>query len=375
MDFTLSETDEALRDLAARILGDQTDVARHKAAEAAARAGGSGVDAALWSALADAGLLAAFLEPASPAPPDGGPADADGGRPGVVAAAMMCREAGATVAPVPLLSTLAALLAARDAADARVAGACATVAAGDGWAAVAAAELGGATTRWAPVTADADGDGAVLSGTAGLVADLPGADWIVVDAIGADGNPASYWLDASAPGVAVEHVVTTAGRAAGRLTLRGAPAVRLPGPPAGLLLQTLVAATQAGVCSSAIRAAAAYLGTRHQFGRPLASFQAPVHRLVDAHIDTDAIWLTTLLAAWRLEAGVDAESAVDVARWWAADAGNRAVHTVQHLHGGIGSDIDYPVHRYFLWAKTLGDHSGGGAAHLAHLGTLLAAST
>jgi acyl-CoA dehydrogenase len=219
-----------------------------------------------------------------------------------------------------------------------------------------------------------EGAGVVLSGAAGLVADLPGASWMVVEACDGAGHMGSYWVDTSAPGVAVEHVVTTAGRAAGHLTLNRAPAIPLPpGAAAGATLQTLMCATQAGVCGSAIRDAASYLGTRHQFGRPLASFQAPVHRLVDAHIDADAIWLTALLAAWRLEQGIDAGAAIDVARWWAADAGNRAVHTVQHLHGGIGADIDYPVHRYFLWAKTLGDALGGGAAHLAHLGGLIAA--
>jgi alkylation response protein AidB-like acyl-CoA dehydrogenase len=362
MDFTLSETDEALRDLTARILGDQADPARHKAAEADARAGGAGVDSALWSALGEAGLLAAFLESA--------PAE----RPGVVAAALMCREAGATVAPVPLVSTLAALLAVRDCADPRVTAACAAAAAGAGWAAVATPELGGDGPRWAPVRADSAGAGVVLDGTVGLVADLPGAAWIVVEALDAHGRPDTYWVDASAPGVAIEHVVTTAVRAAGHLTLTSAPAIAVPAaPPAGLILQTLMCAAQSGVCASAIREAATYLGTRHQFGRPLSSFQAPVHRLVDAHIDTDAIWLTALLAAWRLEQRMDAAAAVDVARWWAADAGSRAVHTVQHLHGGIGADIDYPVHRYFLRAKALGDALGGGAAHLAHLGALIAA--
>jgi acyl-CoA dehydrogenase len=363
MDFTLSETEEALRDLTARILGDLTDPARHKAAESDARAGGPGVDTPLWRALADAGLLAAFLA-----------SSGDDGRPGVVAGALMCREAGASVAPVPLLSTLAALLAARDSPDPRVVDACAAVGAGAGWATVATSECGGLAPRWAPPRASAEGAGTVLEGTVALVADLPGASWMVVEASDASGQIGAYWVDASAPGVAVAHVVTTAGRAAGHLTLTRAPAIPVShGMPAGAVLQALMCAAQAGVCASAITQAAEYLGTRHQFGRPLASFQAPVHRLVDAHIDNDAIWLTALLAAWRFDAGLDATAAVDVARWWAADAGNRAVHTVQHLHGGIGADVDYPVHRYFLWAKTLGDALGGGAAHLAHLGGLIAA--
>ncbi len=62
-------------------------------------------------------------------------------------------------------------------------------------------------------------------------------------------------------------------------------------------------------------------------------------------------------AAWLLdEADADpaeVSAAVLVAHWWAAEGGQRVAHAVQHLHGGIGADIDYPVHRFFLWAKQI----------------------
>jgi 3-oxocholest-4-en-26-oyl-CoA dehydrogenase beta subunit len=61
-----------------------------------------------------------------------------------------------------------------------------------------------------------------------------------------------------------------------------------------------------------------------------------------------------------------------VAKWWAAEAGQHAVHNTQHLHGGMGADIDYPVHRYFLWGKQIEDTLGGASATLARLGTLIA---
>jgi alkylation response protein AidB-like acyl-CoA dehydrogenase len=48
------------------------------------------------------------------------------------------------------------------------------------------------------------------------------------------------------------------------------------------------------------------------------------------------------------------------------------VHAAQHLHGGIGVDRDYPLHRYFLWAKQLELTLGGATAQLRHLGSLLA---
>jgi acyl-CoA dehydrogenase len=77
-------------------------------------------------------------------------------------------------------------------------------------------------------------------------------------------------------------------------------------------------------------------------------------------------------AAWLLDQGADATTEVEVAKWWASEAGQRVVHTTQHLHGGLGADIDYPIHRYFLWGKQIEDTLGGASAHLASLGGLLA---
>ena len=61
-----------------------------------------------------------------------------------------------------------------------------------------------------------------------------------------------------------------------------------------------------------------------------------------------------------------------VAKWWASEGGQRVVHITQHLHGGMGADIDYPVHRYFLWGKQIEDTLGGASAQLARLGRALA---
>jgi alkylation response protein AidB-like acyl-CoA dehydrogenase len=72
-------------------------------------------------------------------------------------------------------------------------------------------------------------------------------------------------------------------------------------------------------------------------------------------------------------AGRDAGPAIAAAKWWAAVAGSRVTHTAQHLHGGIGSDIEYPVHRYFLWSKQNELLLGGPAQQAANLGKWLAA--
>jgi alkylation response protein AidB-like acyl-CoA dehydrogenase len=135
-----------------------------------------------------------------------------------------------------------------------------------------------------------------------------------------------------------------------------------------------LAATQAGVCELALRTTATYTSERKQFDTPIATFQAVAHRCADAYIDTEAVRLTAYQAAWRLAEGMPAAEELAIAKFWAAEGADRVVHAAQHLHGGIGVDLDYPVHRAFRWSKHVGLAFGGGTAHLRRLGAQLAAS-
>jgi len=131
-------------------------------------------------------------------------------------------------------------------------------------------------------------------------------------------------------------------------------------------------ALQAGVVEQALHLTAEYTKKREQFGRPIGSFQAVAQRAADMYIDTEAVRLTMWHAAWRLAHGLPAAEEVAVAKFWAADAGQRVVCAAQHLHGGIGVDVDYPLHRYFLWAKEIELTLGGAQVQLVRLGTAMA---
>jgi alkylation response protein AidB-like acyl-CoA dehydrogenase len=128
----------------------------------------------------------------------------------------------------------------------------------------------------------------------------------------------------------------------------------------------------AGVAAEAVRLTGEYTTARHQFGKPLASLQAVTQRAGDAYVDAQAIELTMTQAAWRLSAGLDADREVAIAKYWAAAGGQRAIHAAQHLHGGMGVDRDYPLHRYFLLAKQLELYLGGASRQLVRLGAHLA---
>jgi alkylation response protein AidB-like acyl-CoA dehydrogenase len=123
-----------------------------------------------------------------------------------------------------------------------------------------------------------------------------------------------------------------------------------------------------------VRITASYVKERQQFDRMIATFQAVGQRAADAFIDTLGVRLTAWQAVWRLSAGLPATDEVTIAKYWASEAGQRVVHTCQHLHGGIGMDRDYPVHRYFLVAKQIDLALGGAAPQLADLGKRIAAS-
>jgi len=87
----------------------------------------------------------------------------------------------------------------------------------------------------------------------------------------------------------------------------------------------------------------------------------------------EGIRSTYWLALWRLSEGLDARAEVRAAKWWACDAAHRVVSTSQHLHGGIGADVEYPIHRFFLMAKLISYALGNASQQLAQLGQLLAA--
>ena len=59
-----------------------------------------------------------------------------------------------------------------------------------------------------------------------------------------------------------------------------------------------------------------------------------------------------------------------MAKFWAADGGQRVVHAAVHLHGGVGVDRDYPLHRYFLMTKHLELTLGGATEQLLRLGAI-----
>ena len=340
MDFTFSEEQETAGALAEQIFQARGTVERVKALEASPER----FDRELWGELASANLLGLSL-----------PDDVGGSGLGVVELCLVLEQQGRVVMPVPLLATVTT--------------------------AMAVAEFGTAEQRKAWLPGVAAGDVVLTAALEPRGVSVPAAH--VADRVAVPlGDGRLGLVDPNGAGVSVEVAETTNRDVIGHLTVGAKVDVEplggddaSPGAEQWLRDRWLVGlcALQVGVTAAALRLAADYTSSRTQFGKPLSTFQGVAIKAADAYIAIEAMRVTMLQAAWRLDDGQDAGEEALVAKWWAAEGGHRVVHITQHLHGGIGADIDYPVHRYFLWGKQLEVALGGAGETLSRLGAALAA--
>jgi 3-oxocholest-4-en-26-oyl-CoA dehydrogenase beta subunit len=242
------------------------------------------------------------------------------------------------------------------------------------------AEAGRSDPTVPATTARRDGAGWRLDGAKELVPAAQLADTILIPASTADGAAELFLLPADTAGVEIRPAKTTSREPHADVFLDGATVSdedRLVGAQIEELhTRALVGlcAIQLGVAERALKMAAAYTTQREQFGRPIGGFQAVQQRLADAFIDVEAIRWTTWHAAWLIAHERQADRAAGIAKFWAAEAGARVASSAQHVHGGIGIDTTYPLHRYFLWAKHNELTLGSATAQLARLGAAYALS-
>ncbi len=125
-----------------------------------------------------------------------------------------------------------------------------------------------------------------------------------------------------------------------------------------------VGAFAAGLIAGAVRLTADYVSNRHQFGRPLATFQTVAAQLADVYIASRTMGLAASSVVWRLSEGRDADEDLDVMAYWLTSQVPPAMQTCHHLHGGMGMDVTYPMHRYYSAVKDLTRLLGGPAHRL-----------
>lgn len=367
MDFELDEQAQAIKDLTAQVLGDAS---AHEHLREIERGDGPRFDEKLWASMAETGILGAFVP------------EAHGGAGlGLVALGEALEAAGRTAAAAPMWETIAlgVLPVAEFAPDALASEVLPAVAAGEmvltaGW------HDEGSTPLVPTTVASRSGDSWALTGTKICVPSGMIADAFVVPAAVEGGSVGLFLARTEASGVAVEPLLTTSGDAQAALLFAEAPAELIAeGHDALEWAYQRAVASQcsfiAGICGADLDLTAEYTKTRKQFDVAIATFQAVAHRAADSFIDNEAIHITAQSAMWRLENGHPAAKEVDVAKFWAASGSARIIQAGQHLHGGIGVDRDYPLHRFFYAAKQMELSLGTGIEHLTELGRRLAAES
>ena len=372
MDFTLTDDQQAIADLAHRILSERLPPERLRELE---QTDGWFADD-VWCELGTADLLGIALPEA-----DGG------GGYGILEACLIAEQVGRSVAPVPYLTSIVAgaMTVARFGSEAQRKQLLPDVIAGSATLAVALYEPTDVALPGLPITqATPEGEGWRLDGEKSLVVGADRALVILVPARTGEASSAVFLVAPDAAGVGLTRERAVTGEPQWTVRLDGVAVdadARLGEHDQGAeilawtseRLSAAICATQTGVCEEALAITARYVSEREQFGSKLGTFQAVGQRVADAYIDTEAIRLTALQAIWRLSEGYEAHDELMTAKFWAADGAQRVVHAAQHLHGGIGMDLDYPIHRYFRWAKVLELTLGGASPSLLRLGASLAA--
>jgi len=372
MDFSFSEEQEAVRELADRIFTDLSTQERLREMET--DPSNDRFDRKLWSELAGAGLLGIAL-----------PEDVGGAGLGFLETGLLAEAAGRTAAYVPVVECIAAAApaVARFGTAAQHQQWLPGVVAGDTVLTTALVELGGTPSAPALV-AEPSGDGWSLTGVKACVPSGTVADAVLVSARIEPDGVAVFIVPRGAAGVSVETMTANNGQPEGLVSLEGvtvgtdALLGSVADGPAIVewLVQrstTALALQQAGAAAASLALVAEYTKNREQFGKPIATFQAVGQRAADAYVDAEAIRLTAWQAAWRIDVGLPADKEVAVAKFWAADGGQRVVHAAVHLHGGVGVDREYPLHRFFLNTKHIELTLGGATDQLLRLGATLAA--
>ncbi|OBG64962.1 MULTISPECIES: acyl-CoA dehydrogenase family protein [unclassified Mycobacterium] len=208
-----------------------------------------------------------------------------------------------------------------------------------------------------------------LSGTKVAVPYAESADWMVVTA-----DNAVVVVSPKADGVQVIQTPTSNGSNEYTVTFADVvveDADVLSGAGAPRVNQLALAAIGAytdGLVAGALRLTADYVANRKQFGKPLSTFQTVAAQLAEVYIASRTIDLAAKSVVWRLSEGRDADDDLDVLGYWITSQAPPVMQLCHHLHGGMGMDITYPMHRYYSTIKDLTRLLGGPSHRLDLVG-------
>ena len=349
MNFGFNEDQLAMREAAMRVFSDMSSDQKLKQLTNTRAA--SSMHTELWSQLADMGILGLVIDQAY-----------GGMGMSLLELCLVLEQQGRTVAPVPLLATIVE--------------SAMTIAAGDnellkqeilpkvidGDALLSPCGSYAGIQSVDALWLASDAEGVVLSGRSGFASYAGLADGFVVSGLDANDQNIIVYLPANAEGLSVVEQVAINDEPAGYLVFENCKANASNIIARGELAASLVeqqnhrawvaqGAMQTGILDEGLKRAAEYVSERKQFGKTLGSFQAVSQQAANAYMEIESLRSTYWRALDDLEQGNDLALSASVLKYWVGIASHNAAHAFLHLHGGIGQDLEYPLHRYFLWAK------------------------
>ena len=116
--------------------------------------------------------------------------------------------------------------------------------------------------------------------------------------------------------------------------------------------QALTATAICGLGQRALQIGVEYALERHQFDRPIGSFQAVQHGLADAATELEAAYYLCQRSLWMLDSEeADAQTFAAMAFLFTSEAAQRAAAASLHYHGGYGYAEEYDIGLYYRRAK------------------------
>ncbi|MBK6029457.1 acyl-CoA dehydrogenase family protein, partial [Streptomyces sp. MBT59] len=189
-----------------------------------------------------------------------------------------------------------------------------------------------------------------------------------------------YAVETSGPGVTVEALVPLdLTRPLAAITLTGATGILLADADAGatavrrglLAGAGLLASEQLGIAEWCLTETVRHTRERHQFNRPVGSFQALKHRMAQLWLEVVSARAAARNAADALATGSpDAPLAVAVAQAYCSGVAVHAAEECVQLHGGIGMTWEHPAHLYLKRAKADSLAYGTAGSHRQAVGEL-----
>lgn len=366
MDFSLTEEQQQIKELVNQIFRDNSS----DEFQAAFAKSDQLYSKELWALLADAGLLGTAV-----------PEQYGGSGFGVIEVCMMMEEQGRFVAPIPLLPSLVygGLTLAQYGSESQNQKYLAALVSGEAILTAAIAEESMCQAIRSECNAVQSGDAWVLNG---LRVAVPYAEQAAVILVAAETEvgKAIFLVEPSSEGVSCELTQSANFEPLYSVSFNNACAELLGSAvQAEEILQFMLnngalacSATMIGITEDAMRRTAEYTSERKQFDTTIASFQNTTMKLADCYIDIQCLRSTFIEAVWKMAEGRLCDAEIMAAKYWASTAGHRVAHICQHLHGGIGADVEYPLHRYYIWFKQMDLTLGGASKQLANLGAMLA---